>query len=145
MAMTRRTSLLLVTVMALALLLGWLRDPSWLSGMTSGLGPWTRDDAGVAGRWTGGRASFFIPADARVVRIPIRTVFHDPSDWAVVVSIGIDGRPADRLELDSAEWRTVEIQLPPRGSRRYRRIDVHVDRLRTGERGVFLGEVELLR
>jgi hypothetical protein len=143
--MTRRTSALVVIAIALAVLLGWLRDPPWLADMTSGLGPWTRDDAGVAGRWTGGRASFFIPSDARVARIPIRTAFQGASDWAVAVSIGVDGRPADRLELDSAEWRTVEIQLPPPGSRRHRRVDIHVDRLREHGRGVFVGEVELLR
>lgn len=142
--MTRRTLGVIVGAIALVVLLGWLRDPAWLAGMTSGIGSWTRDEAGVAGRWTTGRASFFVPSDARAVRIPLRTVFENPNDWNVTVSIAIDDRPAERLALDSNDWRTVEIRLPPPGSRRHRRVDIHVDRLRD-DRGVFLGEVEIVR
>jgi hypothetical protein len=143
MAVKPRHLVAAIVVVALAGALAWLRDPPWLAGMTTGMQAWTQDAEGRRVRWLDGRSSFFAPADARAVRLPIRTTFDDPADWPVQVTIGVDGRPAERLILRDASWHMVEIRLPPPGSRRHRRIDIHLDRLRAEGRGALLGEVEL--
>jgi len=61
---------------------------------------------------------------------------RDCSDLPVLVSIAIDDRQADEFVLRDAQWRAHELQLPPPGHRRLRRIDVRVDRVRPGLRGV---------
>jgi hypothetical protein len=141
--MRPRHLVMAIVIVALAGALAWLRDPPWLAGMTTGMEAWTQDAEGRRARWLAGRSSFFVPADARGVRLPIRTTFHDPADWPIRVTIGVDGRPAERLILRDAAWHMVEIRLPPPGSRRHRRIDIHLDRLRAEGRGALLGEVEL--
>jgi hypothetical protein len=132
-----------IVVVALAGALAWLRDPPWVADMTTGMQAWTHDADGTRVRWLGGRSSFFVPAGARAVRLPIRTTFDEPGDWPIRVTLSLDGRPAERLILRDAAWHMVEIRLPPPGSRRHRRIDIHLDRLRAEGRGALLGEVEL--
>ena len=74
MAMTRRLGIAAVLVV-LGGTLWYLRDPPWLPGQTTGLRGWQREPDGSAYRWSGGHASFFVPADARQVRIPVATTF----------------------------------------------------------------------
>jgi hypothetical protein len=143
MAITPRLLTAAVLIAALAGALAYLRDPPWLAQLTTGMKPWTTDADGRPVRWLGGRSSFFVPADARAVRLPIRTTFEDPAEWPVQVTIEVDGRTAERLILRDAEWRIVEVPLPPAGSRRHRRIDIHLDRLRAEGRGALVGEIEL--
>lgn len=135
---------MLVAVLAIASLLGWLRDPPWLAGMSSGLGDWIVDESGTRARWAAGRSAFFVPADARTVRFALRTTFDDPNDWPVVVSVTLDDRPVERVTLDDPAWRVVEIVMPTAGSRRHRRIDLHVNRLRAEARGVLLSEIVIV-
>jgi hypothetical protein len=113
--MIRRVALLTGLLVAIAVLI-WLRDPSWLARMEYGFGAWEVDADGTRYRWTAGRASFFVPADASEVRVPLRVPV----------------------------WRASRLRLPPRGSRRFRRIDIHVDRTQ-GDRGVQVGEVQVAR
>jgi hypothetical protein len=138
-----RRAVVLAGVVALIAILAWLRDPGWLAGMESGLGNWESLD-GVAYRWTAGRASFFVPADVQEVRIRLRVPLRS-GDWPVLVTLSIDGRPADRVQLSSDDWRHSRVRLPRPGSRRFRRIDIHVDRVRDGQRGVQVGAIELVR
>ncbi len=73
---------------------------------------------------------------------------HDvrrPGQPPILVSITIDDRPADEFVLRDDEWRQHELLLPPPGPRRLRRIDVRVDRLRHGLRGVQVGEVRVVQ
>ena len=51
-------------------LLAYLRDPPWLINVSSGFGTLEYDRSGRTFRWTGGRASFFVPAGAPLVRLP---------------------------------------------------------------------------
>lgn len=144
MALTRgRLVGLIAAAGLLALALGYLRDPPWLIDAASGLRPWQTDAEGTRYRVASGRASFFVPADAVAVTIPLRAEFSSPADWPVTVTLEIDGTAADRRVLADGGWHTVRLRLPPRGSRRVRRIDVHSDRLRAGGRGVHIGELAI--
>jgi hypothetical protein len=125
--------------------LAYLRDPPWLAELESGFRRWETASDGTRYRWTGGHASFFVPAASRAIVIPARTTFNDPADPPVLVSIAIDDRQADEFVLRDAQWRAHELQLPPPGHRRLRRIDVRVDRVRPGLRGVQVGEIRVLR
>ncbi len=60
-------------------------------------------------------------------------------------AIAIDDRRADAFILRDDAWKLTELRLPPPGSRRLRRIDVRVDRLRRGLRGADIGEVTIIR
>jgi hypothetical protein len=118
--------------------LAYLRDPPWLANVTSGLTDWHTDRDGTRYRWTGGRGSFFVSASAEFVTIRLRAPKEDPRDWPITATIMIDDRPADMIKVGEAEWTTVRLRLPPPGSRSVRRIDVKVDRVRSGNRGVQL-------
>jgi hypothetical protein len=92
-------------------------------------------------RWMGGHASFFVPADARSIEIPVRTTFERPNDWPIAVSVSIDDRPANRIVLTDGAWRRVVLIMPARASRRVRRIDLRMDRTRDDNRAAAVGEV----
>ncbi len=130
----------IIVFFAVVGLVAWLRDPAWLAGIESGFGRWERATDGVVYRWTAGRASFFVPADLQAIEIPLRLPIQ-PGDWPAVVTISIDDRPADRVVISEDGWQTRRVLLPPPGSRRLRRIDIHIDRTRPGNRGVVVGEV----
>jgi hypothetical protein len=123
--------------------LAYLRDPAWLIRTESGFRPWETTADGTRYRWTGGHASFFVRSDASEVSIPVRTTFSSPSDGAVTVTFSIDDRPTQRFRLIDDTAYLVTLSLPPRGSRRVRRIDIRVDRTRPGNRGVEVGEVSI--
>ena len=138
-----RGFVVLVVVIAIAVVgaAAYLRDPPWLISVSSGMRGWEIDATGARVRWTGGHASFFVPADARTIELPLRTTFDRPDDWPITVSVAIDDRPADRLVLDDGRWHRAVLIMPPRGSRRVRRIDIRTDRTRDDNRGAALGEV----
>lgn len=123
----------------------YLRDPPWLLSTSSGMHGWETDASGARVRWTGGHASFFVPADARAIELPLRTTFDRPDDWPITVSVAIDDRPADRIVLENAQWHQVVLVMPPRGTRRVRRIDIRADRTRDDNRGAALGAVVIRR
>jgi hypothetical protein len=139
----RRRLMVSIAVAALSIAaLAYLRDPPWLIDVESGLRRWQNGADGVRYRWTDGHASFFVPASAPSVTIPTRVTFETREDPPVLVSIAIDDRPADAFELRDDAWLARKLALPPPGNRRVRRIDIRVDRLRSGNRGIQLGEVE---
>ena len=140
----RRGALALVALLFVAGVLSYLRDPAWLAGVESGFRGWETSTDGVRYRWTSGHASFFVPASASAIVIPARTTFA-PGDPPVNVSIAIDDRPADALVLEDASWQVRKLPMPPPGSRRLRRIDIRVNRLRDGFRGAQIGEVTIVR
>jgi hypothetical protein len=123
--------------------LAYLRDPPWILSMTSGMRRWETDAAGARFRWMGGHASFFVPAAAHAVEIPLRVTFDGPGDWPVVVTIALDDRFVDRIVLADDGWRYSVVRLPAPGSRRARRIDVRVDRTREDNRGAAIGEIRV--
>ena len=138
-----RSSLSALILVALVLgALAYLRDPAWLIDVETGFRPWERTADGARYRWTGGHASFFVPSTTTSIDLPIRTTFA-PGEWPVTVTIAVDDRPATADELRDEGWRRVTVKLVGRTSRRVRRIDIHVDRTRAGNRGVAVGELQL--
>jgi hypothetical protein len=137
----RRAILFCLGGAVLIVVLAYLRDPPWLASIESGFRGWEVTADGTRYRWTGGHASFFVPARATVVVIPARAVFDEPGPASQRVSISIDDRAADEFVLRNGEWEVRKLRMPPPGRRRLRRIDVRVDRLREGHRGVQLGEI----
>jgi hypothetical protein len=141
MALRHRAIVFLVIAAALAASLAYLRDPPWLISVTSGMRPSQMDASGRRYRWMGGHASLFVPADARLISIPLRTTFDAAGDLPITVTIAIDDRPVDRVVLTDPQWRLSTVRLPPPGSRRVRRVDIRVDRTRDDNRGAAVGDV----
>ncbi len=138
-----RGAALALSVAALAGALAYLRDPPWLLHYTSGLRGWEIAADGTRVRSAGPHASLFVPADAREVRLRLRTTFEPPEDGPIVISIALDDVPAERVVLSGPGWREAAIRLPPAGTRRVRRLDLRADRARDGNRAFQLGEVTL--
>jgi hypothetical protein len=138
----RRLVPVLIVLSLIATALAYLREPGWLARTDYGFRGWQAEADGTRFRWTGGHASFFVPATARSVRIPIRTTFA-PGDPAVLVSLAIDDRPADAIVLRDPAWQVRTLALPPPGRRKLRRIDIRVDRVREGNRGAQIGELQV--
>jgi hypothetical protein len=122
--------------------LAYLHDPPWLIDQTSGLRGWERHGTDARFRWSGAHASFFVRADAAAVEIPVSTTFDDRDARPMLVTISVDDTIAARLVLSDAAWRRVRVPLPPRGSRRVRRIDVRTSATREGNHGVRIGEIQ---
>jgi hypothetical protein len=82
-------------------------------------------------RWTNGRASLFIPSDATAVMIPLRSRFPGPDGGPVTVEIHVDDRFLWTVTLtDPESWVRQELPLGRRSThRRFRRIDLHVNRV----------------
>jgi hypothetical protein len=141
-ALTRTRSIaILGSAVVLVGLLAYLRDPGWLINVSSGLGPWRTDAAGVRFRRMGGRGSFFVPADAEAVVVPVRAPFRSPSDWPITATFFVDDRPVERTVLGDGTWRNVRIPLVRATGRRVRRIDIHADHTRTWNHGLDVGAV----
>ena len=139
--MMRRILALFVALALAGAALAYLRDPPWLLTTTSGLLGWGTDRDGTRYRWTVGHASFFVPADWTAIDLPLRATFQSPADWPISVTVSVDDRPADRIVLTDDSWRHLLIRLPPRATRRVRRLDIRADRTREGNLGVQLGEI----
>jgi hypothetical protein len=141
--MARRSFLVCLTVIALVATLAYLRDPPWLAGLESGFRGWETGPDGTRYRWTGGHASFFVPAATTAIRIPVKTTFA-PGDPPVRLSVAIDDRRVTSLLLEEERWTSQVVMLPRPQSRRVRRIDVRVDRVRAANRGVQIGEIHFV-
>jgi hypothetical protein len=140
--MTRRLLIIVSSLTAIAAL-AYLRDPEWLITLESGFRGWETAADGTRYRWTDGHASFFVRSEAIEIALPIRTTFLAPSDVPATVTLTIDDRPADRLVLTDDGWHRMTVRLPPHSGRRVRRIDLRVNRTRSGNRGVQVGEVQI--
>lgn len=133
----------LAVVCAAVAALWYLRDPAWVIDQTTGLRSWERAADGRMARWSGGHASFFVPANAGEVRIPISTTFdwreHDGGQ-PMVVTFTVDDVRAARVLLTDSAWRDVTVTLPPPGSRRVRRVDIRTSVTRADNHGVRIGQ-----
>jgi len=140
--MTRRRTAIIAGAVALVAALAYLRDPPWLGNVTSGMREWDYSEPRMVFRWTAGRASLFIPSDARAVMIPLRSGIPGPLMGEVPVEIRVDGRFLATITLtDPMEWVRRELPLGNRVThRRFRRIDLHVPRaVGQGNLGVMTG------
>lgn len=134
-----RRGLVVLTLTAAAVVtVAYLRDPPWLLQYSSGLREWETAGDGSRVRRAGAHASFFVPSGARDLRLRVRTTFEGPTDWPMTVSVTLDDVPVDRLVLSDGAWRESVIRLPPRGSRRVRRVDIRSDRTRDDNRAIQL-------
>jgi len=128
--MTRRAWIAAAAVV-LGGALAYLREPPWTEAVTSGLRPWEEDPPGTPFRWTSGRATFFGPAAAASMTLPLRAVFPGPAAAAVTVDVRVDDRWLATIALpDPGSWVVSTLPLGRRaGGRRYRRIDLRVSRV----------------
>ena len=129
--------------------LGYLRDPPWLGEVTSGMRAWEEDPPGTRFRWTTGRASFFVPSDALAMTLPLRAVFPGVNGRPVTVSVSVDDRWLANIDLPRPDaWVHTVLPLPRRATtRRFRRVDLHVNRTAVGVfiLGVMTGEIGIER
>ena len=135
----------MASLAALVALLAWLRDPPWLLTYAYGFHPAERQPDGTMARWMGGHAAFHVPADLRSITLPLRSFKDSPSDWPITALITIDDRPTERVTFQDDAWRRVTVRLPPRSDRRSRRVDIKLDRVRTRNLGLLVGEIEFNR
>jgi hypothetical protein len=130
-----------LVIAGVAAALWYLRDPPWLAAQTTGLRAWQQAADGTRYRWSGRHASFFVAANATRVIVPVATTFRASADKPMVVTFSIDDARGTRVLLTSPAWTPVTLEMPPRGSRRVRRIDVRTSVTRDGNYGVMIGEV----
>jgi hypothetical protein len=104
----------------------YLRDPPWLIDVTSGFTSRRNDSHGRPYRWTGGRASFFVPATTRVVRIPLRT--PRAGEATVAVEVDLNDRPTMLASVRGGAWTECRVTVPPDAARGRRvvRVDLRV-------------------
>lgn len=140
-----RRAWVLAALVAMACAVWYLRDPPWLIDQTTGLRAPRRAPDGTVFRWSGGHASFFVPSDASAIRIPVATTFEAGGAEPMVVTGFVDDRRAGRVLLTHEGWQTLTLPLPPRGSRRVRRIDIRTSIVRDDNHGVRIGEVQVTR
>lgn len=136
-----RFAKILAFLAALGCALWYLRDPGWLIGQSSGLRPAERAADGAVYRWSGGHASFFVPSDGQVVRIPLATTFDARGAEPMVVTVFVDDTRAAGVVLTDETWHEATVVLPPKGSRRVRRIDIRTSVVRDDNHGVKIGEI----
>jgi hypothetical protein len=130
-------------VVLVAVLLAWLRDPPWVVGVTSGLGPVIADVDGRPVRWTRGHAVFYIPSPAATLAIPLRAHRPRRGFLPVTVLVSIDDALVDEIVIADEQWHVSSVAVGRRPtSRRYRRVDLRLSRTWGQQRaGVFLGQV----
>jgi hypothetical protein len=110
--------------------LWYLHDPPWAERVTSGLRQWEEDAPGVRFRWTNGHASFFIPASAAEMTLPLRAVFPAADGAPVVVQLSVDDRWMTDVALrDPSAWSMPTVPLSRPTQRRFRRVDLRVSRV----------------
>jgi hypothetical protein len=131
MTRTRRLAFAAAACACAVAALAYLHDPPWAGDVTSGLRAWDYGIPGMVFRWTNGRATFFIPADARAVMIPMRAGYPSGSATPVTVDVYADGRFLATIALpDPGAWVRDELPLGNRPTRRrFRRIDLRVSRV----------------
>jgi O-antigen ligase len=108
--------------------------------MGFGLSLWQSDPDGVRYRYSSGQSTVFLPADARLVSIPLRVV---EKHRTLQVGLRLDGRPADVVVVPADRWYDLRLPLPPDASRsRFRRLDLDVsDAHPTGTNILMVGKV----
>jgi hypothetical protein len=140
-----RVAAWLLLVIGVTGALWYLRDPPWLAEQTTGLRRWQRAADGTRYRWSGRHASFFVTSDATRIIVPVATTFNTPADESMVVTLSIDDQRGARVLLTNPSWTPVALDMPRRGTRRVRRIDVRTSVTREGNYGVMIGEVVIDR
>jgi hypothetical protein len=115
-----------VTAIAAIAALAYLHDPPWADRVTSGMEAWSEDPPGTFFRWTAGRASFFVPANAKALMLPMQSPNFNRT---VTVEIRVDDRFLATVQLTHPDvWVREELPLGrQRTGRRFRRVDLRID------------------
>ncbi len=102
---------------------------SRLGTLGSGMFNWEIEPPGGRRfRWSGPRATFFVPTDARSISIPLRATHLDPERGVVTVDVALGGRHVRRVSLRDHRWVNVQLKLAaPAPTGRHHRIDLRVD------------------
>jgi hypothetical protein len=104
------------------------RQSANLTGVAYGVYGWETERDGTRFRWIRQNGTFFIPATAKAVEIPVRALHLDGNPGPTEVTLSIDGRLANALRLEDDRWVRTRILLPSAApDARSRRIDVVVD------------------
>jgi hypothetical protein len=137
---------------AIVLLVGgaaaYLYDPPWVDGMTTGFRSWETEGPGIRFRWIGGHATLYVPRNATLMTLPLRSQFGGPGGGPVSISVSVDDRLLTDIVLDDpGAWVRSIVPLPRRATRRrFRRVDLRVSRTVGEPRfGVMVGEIALDR
>ena len=106
-----------------------------------GLSTWRDAVDGVRYRLAGPASSVFLPADAQMVVVPLRTISTVTS---IRLELKLDGRPADIVIVPSDRWHYLRLALPrDRDAPRFRRLDFRVADAPPGVESVLMiGKVE---
>lgn len=89
-----------------------------------GLSNWYVSDDGVRYRLAGSSATVFVPSSARAVRIPLRAT---PPRSELAVSVYLNGRLANLVNVPGDRWHQLELRLPADPSApRFSRVDLHI-------------------
>jgi hypothetical protein len=123
---SRRALAAAVGSLAIVVASAYLRDPPWLIDVTSGFTSRREGSDGRPYRWTGGRASFFVPAASAAIRIPLRT--PRATEGTVAVQVDLNDRPALLTAVSSGGWTECRVTIPPDAARGRRvvRVDLRV-------------------
>ena len=81
-------------------------------------------DHGAVYRWTARRATFFVPAAARSLRLTMRAIHMGTNTGPTDVTIAIGGRTLDRVQLAQDDWVPVSLRLPLPPDNGFQRIDI---------------------
>lgn len=88
-----------------------------------GLSGWTTGSDGVEYRLAGSISTVFVPADARVIDVPLRAVTAETDR----VELYLDGQFADVFTVSAESWRVLTLQIPQRDEgRRFRALELKV-------------------
>lgn len=91
-----------------------------------GVGAVRSEPDGTRFRWTGGRATFYVPGTIDLLVVPMRRGASGPQH----VTVRVNDRDADRLVLDDDQWREVRYAFPGvHSSRQFHRIEIIVNPL----------------
>ncbi len=93
-----------------------------LSRLPFGLHDPEVDRDGRVYRWTTRRAVLHVPADARALVLPLRSIAPFPQ----MVRVVLDNATADEVRLTDHAWHTLRYVLPARRGARYYRVELHV-------------------
>jgi hypothetical protein len=89
-----------------------------------GLSRWQTDPSGIRYRSSTGHSTVFVPANARVVRIPLHIV---GTTSPLHVRLRLDGRPADTVVVPPDRWFDLRFSLnETTATPRFRRLDLEV-------------------
>ena len=82
-----------------------------LDQATFGFYDWENDN-GFPYRWTSRRATFFVPASARELHLPVRSMMILGHQDPVRFSVAVNGRVLDTFAITQGNWETVHLRLP---------------------------------